>query len=278
MPNCLIRHGWVDSERIDRLTGDEERFFLRLMLNADDAGRFDGRPEILRARLFPLKFDLRSKDVEAWRDRCATEGLLIPYPWDGKPYLQILRFQRRGRGETSKYPGPDGSFEIAYVARSTPEGKKEFVTSSLPDGIWTPSASHQGGSQTLLSETETKTGSDTEPPPRAKAREGVRGSGWSDVFLANEERRTLPQALDSKTFRSWWVKWIEHLIQKAGNVPGRRPSLPTLDQHIAILEPMGEARAIEAIKNSIELGWGKPELPKPPGAAGGSVRGAQPMA
>ena len=135
MPNRLIREGWLDSEAIDRLEPDAERLFLRLCLTADDAGRFDGRMEILRARLYPLKISLRASDVAKWLDDCIRQGLVFPYECDGKPFLQISKVQRSSPAVNSKFPWKDGSHKIVYVERETRDGAKEFVSSSMTNGI-----------------------------------------------------------------------------------------------------------------------------------------------
>jgi len=131
VPNRLIREGWLDSEAINRLSPDAERLFLRLCLTADDAGRFDGRINIIAARLFPLKVSLRASDVTEWLNECVREGLVLLYEFDGKPYIQVTKIQRGSPATRSKYPWRDGSFEIVYIPRDTRDGKKEFVSSSL---------------------------------------------------------------------------------------------------------------------------------------------------
>ncbi|WP_144898487.1 hypothetical protein [Luteimonas cucumeris] len=101
------------------------------MLTADDAGRMDGRVEILRARLFPLDLSRRASDVEKVLKECVAQGLVIPYQWDGKPFLQLSKWQRCSPAKTAKYPDSVGSFRIEYVAADTRDGEKEFVESSM---------------------------------------------------------------------------------------------------------------------------------------------------
>jgi hypothetical protein len=141
MPNRLIREGFLDSEAVHNLTDAAECFFHRLLLAADDAGRIDGRAEILRARLFPLDISRRTSDVENQLSECVKEGLVIPYKWEGRPFLQIAKCQRSSPCTTSKFPWVDGSFRIRYVRRETRDGEKEFVFSSLRNPLPNPSAS-----------------------------------------------------------------------------------------------------------------------------------------
>lgn len=131
MPNRLIRDGFLDSEAIHALSDAAECFFHRLLLAADDAGRMDGRVEILRARLFPLDLSRRASDVEKTLNECIAQGLVIPYEWDGKRCLQISRWQKCSPSLTSKYPDQCGAFKIAFSRIETRDGEKDFVTSSL---------------------------------------------------------------------------------------------------------------------------------------------------
>lgn len=150
MPNRLIREGFLDSEPVNKLTDPAECFFHRLMLAADDAGRMDGRVDILRSRLFPLDLGRRASDVEKQLEETVKEGLVIPYTWDSRPFLQCSKWQRCSPCATSKFPWKDGSHAILYVKRDTRDGLKEFVSSSLLDGIHIPSVTHINGKGGLL--------------------------------------------------------------------------------------------------------------------------------
>ena len=131
MPSRLLRDGLLDSERIDSLSAEAERFYVRLLLVSDDAGRTDARPAVLRSRCFPLRKDFSLDRVESWLKECETANLLTRYVWDRTPYVQIARVQRYGRGERSHYPWQDGSFAISYTTIETKHGSIEYVTSSL---------------------------------------------------------------------------------------------------------------------------------------------------
>ncbi len=106
MPNRIVRESILTSERMAAIGWDVEVFYRRLMSIVDDFGRFDGRPEILRARLYPLQLDkVGTPDVVKWM-RCGAEaGLVREYAIGGKPYIEILRFGQPTRS-ASKYPDP----------------------------------------------------------------------------------------------------------------------------------------------------------------------------
>lgn len=143
MPNRLIREGFLDSEAINRLSDSAECLYHRLLLAADDAGRMDGRPDILRARLYPLDSSRRTQDVVRLLRENEKQGLVIAYEWDGKPFLQVSRWQRPGNAQYSRFPWVDGSFRIEWVKRETRDGAKEFCASSLVNPNHIPSASHR---------------------------------------------------------------------------------------------------------------------------------------
>lgn len=106
MPNRIVREGLIDSERVDQLSVHGERFYIRLLLKADDFGRFSGNVLLLKAALFPLKQDVRDADIPRWIAECEKAGLVRRYEVSGKHYLEVLDFRQRSRAEKSKYPAP----------------------------------------------------------------------------------------------------------------------------------------------------------------------------
>lgn len=104
MPKRMIRD-WTDSERVNTLTAHAERFFVRLIMKADDFGRFHAHPKLLRSFLFPLLTDkVREADVARWVAECETAGLIVRYTADGKPLLEIVNFGQRLDRATAKFP------------------------------------------------------------------------------------------------------------------------------------------------------------------------------
>lgn len=105
MPVRLVRP-WCDSYRVDRLGDAAEVFFLRLIMCADDYGRFTADPRLLKAALYPLR-DIRNADISRLLQRCEHSELIAVYNGaDGKPYAAIRNFGQRMRAKTSKYPAP----------------------------------------------------------------------------------------------------------------------------------------------------------------------------
>lgn len=105
MPVRLVRP-WTDSEKVDSLGDAAEVFFLRLIMCADDYGRFTADPRLLKAALYPLR-DVRVADMSRLLQKCEHSGLIAVYNGaDGKPYAAIKNFGQRMRAKTSKYPAP----------------------------------------------------------------------------------------------------------------------------------------------------------------------------
>lgn len=73
----------------------------------DDYGRYDGRPSVMRASLYPLKLDNVSEpDVAKWLAECAEAVLVRGYVVSGKRFVELLDFNQRVR-TASKWPPPD---------------------------------------------------------------------------------------------------------------------------------------------------------------------------
>ena len=117
MPNRILRD-WTDSFAVHELSADEERFFTRLLMKADDFGRFHGSPKLLKAALFPLH-SLDDQDVTKWRDKCSTEGLIDVYEDDrGRVFLEVKNFNQRTRATTSKYPARSNDRQVTVTRPS----------------------------------------------------------------------------------------------------------------------------------------------------------------
>lgn len=86
---------------------------------ADDYGRYDGRPCVLRAMLYPLKLDNVSEpDVAKWLDECSRAALVRGYVVSGEEYVEILGFDQRLRAMRSKWPEPPDTIPPSAVAVS----------------------------------------------------------------------------------------------------------------------------------------------------------------
>lgn len=128
MPNRIIKESICTSDTIEQLSWFEEVTFYRLIVSADDYGRMDARPAILKGRLFPLK-DVTAKQVEAAVIRLSTVGIVKLYEVEGRPYLQLCTWanHQRIRKSKEKYPAPiDTSPQLAASCGELPPHARVF--------------------------------------------------------------------------------------------------------------------------------------------------------
>jgi hypothetical protein len=105
MANRVIRDGILDSERVNKLSWPAEIFYRRLMSIVDDFGRGDGRIQILRSKLYPLKLEeVSEKNLTDWLNECVKAELISTYVVEKKPYLEIVDFKQTVRIKKQKYP------------------------------------------------------------------------------------------------------------------------------------------------------------------------------
>ena len=156
MPNRIIKESICTSDSVDRLSWFEECLFYRLIVNCDDYGRYDGRPAIIKNRLFPLKEDLTICEVSDAIQSLVGAELVALYIVGGRPYLQLVTWDehQRIRAKRSKFPSPsDGELQThdsnllsndselltnASVIQSNPiqsesESKRRFTPPSFED-------------------------------------------------------------------------------------------------------------------------------------------------
>lgn len=110
MPNRIIKESIKRSPEIDRLSWFEEVVFYRLIVTADDYGRLDGRPIVLKNDLFPTKETVTKKAIEDAISKLVSVGLLISYvdAESDMPYYAFAKWEKhqRIRDSKAKYPAP----------------------------------------------------------------------------------------------------------------------------------------------------------------------------
>lgn len=104
MPTRLLRD-YTDSHRVNKLSPEAEVLFIRILMKADDYGRFHGGPHTLAALLFPHKPEIRSTDCSRWIAECEKAGLILTYEARGATYLCVVEFRQQVRSK-SKFPPP----------------------------------------------------------------------------------------------------------------------------------------------------------------------------
>ena len=219
MPSRILRD-WTDSEPINVMSLQAECFFVRLIMKADDFGRFSASPKLLRSLLFPIKDGVRDADITRWLAECEKSGQLRVYTSsDAKPLLEIVKFGQRTRAEKSKFEAPP----------------------------------------TNVSEPPATAGT---PPPYSESNVGV-------VIRSSETVDAAPPELVfpfvSKDFHEAWADFV------AMRSEIKKPLKPTaIKLSFAKLAAMGEATAIQSLKESTANQWQGLFEPKEDRNAGGT--------
>jgi hypothetical protein len=107
MPNRIARDSARTSKTLAQLTDFGERGFWRLLLAADDFGRFQADPALVLAACFPrMMATVTLSMCEQMLRECVAVGLIDLYEVDGAQYGQFVKadayFTRRAKH--SKYP------------------------------------------------------------------------------------------------------------------------------------------------------------------------------
>lgn len=107
MPNRIIKESAFLSEKISAISDFEFRLWVGLITQADDAGRGDARPAIIKGRIFALRDRTTLKDIDAALRNLAAAGCVSLYTVGGKPYFQFPNWAKhqRVRDAKPKYPG-----------------------------------------------------------------------------------------------------------------------------------------------------------------------------
>jgi len=107
----------VESDAVNKLSCEAERFFSRLLLKADDYGRYHAHPQLLKAHLFPLKPEITAEQICRWQAECEKAAVVRSYEVDGKRYLCVPKFRQRLRLKNpSKYPKPPFPTDACHVS------------------------------------------------------------------------------------------------------------------------------------------------------------------
>ena len=151
MPNRIIKESLCDSEKIAALSDFEFRLWVGLITQADDAGRGDARPAIIKGRVFPFRERLSIKDIDAALQVLAAKGCVSLYTVDGKPYFLFPGWvkHQRVRDCKPKYPEPLENYippQSAASCGELPQSaaliQSESESESQPDISAEPQATH----------------------------------------------------------------------------------------------------------------------------------------
>lgn len=162
MPTRYLKPGIRDSELIDQLSPMAETLFYRLIVTVDDFGRADARPAMVKATCYPIKADITAQQCDAMLAELATVGLVDVYTIDGKPYLQLRKWDNAPRAKASKFPAPAYGCAQTYASAEQNESTTEREFAQVHTDARNP--------RTVLPVTGTETGTDNrEPEPKKGA-------------------------------------------------------------------------------------------------------------
>lgn len=104
MPTRLIRD-WTDWADVDLLSDGAEALLIRLIMKADDYGRFHASPRLIRSLCYPLRDDVSEAMIERRIGELFSAGLICVYKSSGRNYLRLnfVDWQKRSK---SRFPGP----------------------------------------------------------------------------------------------------------------------------------------------------------------------------
>lgn len=133
MPNRIISSGILTSDSLSQLTWFEQAVFFRLLVLADDYGRYDGRPAVIRGQAFSLH-NVTNSDIEKALSRLAAVDIVSNYVVDGRPYLQLEHWGKyqRLRNSKEKFPPPPDC-KSAAVRRELPRDSADCGLNPNPN-------------------------------------------------------------------------------------------------------------------------------------------------
>ena len=200
MPNRIIKETICTSEKIAALTDFEFRLWVGLITQADDAGRGDARPAIIKGHVFPLRDQVTVKAISAGLHALATVRLVSLYTVGGKPiyWLPGWSEHQRIRDCKPKYPAPEEADDISPQPAASCGGS--------------PQTAADGGSRGRESESESE--SNPNPKESAPARHAHGQYQW--VKLTDDEySRLLADLGEAELARC--IAYVDEAAQSTGN-------------------------------------------------------------
>lgn len=211
MPNRIIKESITTSEKLASLSDFEFRLWIGLITQADDAGRGDARPAVIKGRVFPFRERLTVKDVGSSLRALADKGCVTLYEIGGRPYFYFPNWSKhqRVRDCKPKYPDPEND-SLRQVAADCGEARQSAaIIQSNPI-------------QSEYNITPLSPKGDI-PPAGGRAHECKYGEFENVVLTAEEMDKLKSRFVD-------WEERIEQLSRYLKNNPRKR-----YDSHYATL-------------------------------------------
>jgi len=217
MPTRYLKPGIRDSALIDSLSPMAETLFVRLLVTVDDFGRTDARPSMIKAACYPIKSSVKAEDCDRLLCELHQRGAVHVYAVDGKPYLQMAKWDNVPRSKHPKFPAyADGCAQV-YASANEP------VSSQIHTRI-----QMQTDAPVTVTETGTETGTGTE----------TRG-------VSKKPKRFDPAAIELPDWldRDAWVMWVKDRSKRGKPVTEKAAEL----QVAQLAEYLGQGHLPEAV-------------------------------
>lgn len=139
MPTREIKESSLTSTTLAGLSHGAERCFFRLTLVADDFGRFEADPELIRSRCFPRMLDkVKPATLVGWLQELVSADLIRLYdaetpksPRRAYGYFPTWLKHQRQRAKWSKYPAPT----LDSARHGNVNGTRELPGLTADDGV-----------------------------------------------------------------------------------------------------------------------------------------------
>jgi hypothetical protein len=195
-----------ESEKIDKLSAEEERLYTRLLTHLDDYGNHPADPKAVRIACFPLKKKWNNRAIQFWLDRLVAVGLASYYEVQGERFVHFERFEGF---QTLKH------FNARYPRHPDDRGDHPSMTGGIIDN---DGGGHEGMTGVVMS--DERGGQVTEPPSNP--------TDTNSKFLSKkEESRSKPSPPVSKQERS---------PASSGGIPSGQPVPPALSAPKSVRE------------------------------------------
>lgn len=245
MPNRILRD-WTDSLRFDGLSAEAERLFVRLIMKADDFGRFHANPKLVKSACFPLAESLRANTVGAWLTELSDRQLIFCYTVGTGEFLAITNYGQRLKQSRAKFPPkpdePDDWMPISGSFRELPGTSGNFPSESE---TYSDAESDTEEETESESEPEGVQGKRASSPPAAAPRRKLKAEPVDDEFLAG-----LQQRYDYLDVKREWNKCLTWCEQK-GVVAGRKRFVNWINR----IDPPSKAKSPNG-NQGLHLSWG----------------------
>lgn len=131
MPNRILKESLTRSESINELSWFAEVLFYRLIVVADDFGRFDGRAAVIKGTCFPLR-NIRTSQIEKGLNELASVSMIFTYTVEARSFLQIANWSKfqTTRAMKSKWPSPEENNESQLELQNTKAAQSDQILQS----------------------------------------------------------------------------------------------------------------------------------------------------